>query len=101
MTTGRLVRVVSSPGQAGSARIEAGSGDDRLDRHPGRREPPRQVRGDGLLGARDARDPDDRGELRSERRRVDRVGRATAARAARDGVSVLVTPRGGAAGSGR
>ena len=35
MTTGRLDRGVSSPGQAGSARIAAGSGSDGLDRQPG------------------------------------------------------------------
>ena len=66
MTTGSEVRGISSPGQSGSARIAAGSGACDLDGQP---EVAERVGGPGrdrLLGAGDARDPDERLEVRDQ-----------------------------------
>ena len=96
MTTGRAIRGISSPGQAGSARIDAGIGRDALDRQPGRaqalggvrrRPPPREP---VMLGIRTS----------ATRSRDERARSIEAAAAAPASARASIVSRAGSAGSG-
>ena len=78
MTTGSEVRGISSPGQSGSARIAAGSGRTTSTVSPSSRRASAAHVGDGLLGAGDARDADERSRSVDQPGAIDRRARTSA-----------------------